>query len=507
MKQLRILVLVGLLLSMILVACGGGQAEETAPEPQATEAPAEEAEVDTAATDEAMQMEAAAAAEEAMAAEEAAAEEAAAATAAAEEAMAAEEAAAEEATAATEEAMAALPEGCNEDLTGETITLHQQAGREGPIAAILGQAFVFATEDALNAINSSGGVCGATLAVEFNETNYDVDQEVAVYEQTRDEAILIFTYASGATVALAERLNEDKIISFAAGVNGPAIYGTPNGYTIGDVPVYSDQFAGFVEWVNENWSDIKPEAAGDEPVVGVIGWANAYGAGATTEEALALAEELGVTVLPLEEQAISPDADVSGQIQNMLVQGANVIYNQNLSFSVAQVIGTVRALGVWDDVIVGGVGWSFNQDVLSFLGENAALADGFYGVVPHLSWDDTDAEIIQEASAAFEAGGYPLNERTNTYLLTYATFFAVRDIIVHAINTDGYANLSGETLLSAAEDIGLIDARGLLQYDLRDGFRAPRTARIMQWQLQDDSSIKAVPLTDFFTLPDTRPGQ
>ncbi len=394
---------------------------------------------------------------------------------------------------------------CAEDLTGETILLHQQAGREGPIAAILGEAFVFATNDALDAINSSGGVCGAELAVEFNETNYNVDLEIEAYEKTREDALIIFTYASGATVALAERFNEDQIVSFAAGVNGPAIYGTPNGYTIGQVAVYSDQFAGFLQWVSENWDDIKPESAGDDIVVGVIGWANAFGAGATTPEALAFAESLGITVLPLEEQAISPDADVSGQIQNMLVGGANVIYNQNLSFSVAQVIGTIRAIGVWDDVLVGGVSWTYNGDVLEFLGESRAAANGYYGVVPHATWADTELEVIQEANAAFEAGGYPAAEKTNTYLLTYGGFFAIRDILVHAINSDGYENLSGETILAAMEDIGIVDARGLFAYNMQDGLRAPTTAQIRQWVVNADGGIDDVAITDFFTLPDTRP--
>ncbi|MCL4267773.1 MAG: substrate-binding domain-containing protein [Anaerolineae bacterium] len=405
----------------------------------------------------------------------------------------------------TEEPATEMMEGCEVDLTGETITLHQQAGREGPLAAILGEAFAYATDDALAAVNGAGGVCGATLAVEFNETNYDVEQEIAVYERTREDAILIFTYASGATVALSSRLNEDQILSIAAGVNGPAIYVPRGGYTIGAVPIYSDQFAGFLTWLSENWADVKPESAGDEIVVGVIGWANAFGAGATTEEALVIAEELGITVLPLEEQAVAPDADVSGQIQNMLVNGANVIYNQNLSFSVAQVIGTVRAIGVWDDVIVGGVNWTYNADVLNFLGDNVALADGYYGVVPHLTWANTDAEIVQEAMAAFEAGGYPETERTNTYLLTYATMFAVRDIIVHAVNEYGYENLSGATLLQAANDIGIVDARGLFAYDIQGENRAPNMAQIRQWQLQEDGTILDVPVSEMFALPDTRP--
>ncbi len=407
-----------------------------------------------------------------------------------------------------EEEMAETMEGCNEDLTGETIVLYQHAGREGPLAAILGQAFALATEDAVNAVNSSGGVCGADFEVVFEETNYAAELEVEKYEKSREadpKPIVLFTYGSAATVALKDRVIEDQIVNFAAGVNGPAIYNPRDGYTIGVVPIYSDQFAGFLQFLSENWDDVKPESAGDDIVVGVVGWANAFGAGATTDEALAYAESLGVTVLPLEEQAIAPDADVSGQIQNLLVQGANVIYSQSLSFGPAQVIGTTRALGVWDDVIVGGVNWAFNSDVLSLLGENANLADGYYGVVPFYTWNDTDQPIVQEATAAFEAGGYPANEKTNTYLQTYATFFAIRDVMVHAVNEYGYENLTGETFLAAMQDLGIVSAAGLFDFDVRGENRAPRTATIRQWQLQDDGSIIDVPITDFFELPDTRP--
>lgn len=505
MKRSKLIfVVLALLLAMFLVACGGTASAPEAEEPVA-EAPAEE--------------EAAPAEEEAPAEEAAPTEEPTEEPAPTEEPTAVPEEEMEP-TAVPEEEMepTAVPEeaaaegamaGCSEDLTGETIVLYQQAGREGPIAGILGEAFAYATEDALNAINSTGGVCGANFEVVFEETNYNVELEVAAYEKFRaadPKPIVLFTYGSGATVALKDRVNEDKIVNFAAGVNGPAIYVPRNGYTVGDVAIYSDQFAGFVQWLSENWADVKPEGAGDAPVIGVIGWANAFGAGATTEEALAYAESVGVTVLPLEEQEISPEADVSGQIQNMLVNGANVIYNQNLSFSVAQVIGTVRQLGVWDQVIVGGVSWSFNNDVLVFLGENVALADGYYGVVPHATWQDTDLPVVQEATAAFEAGGYPPQEKSNTYLLTYGTFFAIRDIMVHAINNfGGYASLNGESFMMAAEDLGTVSAHGLFDFVFSDQYRAPRTGQIRQWQLQDDGTVIDVAITDFFELPDTRP--
>jgi branched-chain amino acid transport system substrate-binding protein len=190
-----------------------------------------------------------------------------------------------------------------------------------------------------------------------------------------------------------------------------AFYIPRNGYTFGTGPIYSDQFAGFLEWLSNNWDDVKPEGAGDDIVVGVVGWANAFGAGATTPEALAYAEELGITVLPLEQQEIAPTADVTGQLQNLLANGANVIWAQSLSFGPAQVIGTMRALQAWDSAIVSGVNWSINTDVLNILGENAALMDGYYGVMPNYWWNDTDNPGVQMALEDFADSGLPETAR------------------------------------------------------------------------------------------------
>jgi len=394
---------------------------------------------------------------------------------------------------------------CAEDLTGETITLHQQAGREGPLAAILGEGFALATADAVSYINEDGGVCGAEIEVEFCETNYNVELEVSCYEEARgDNPIVLFSYGSGATIALKDRVVEDEIVHLVAGLNAEAIYNPRNGYTVGGAPIYSDQFAGFITWLSDNWADIKPEGAGDEIIVGVIGWANAYGAGATTPEALAVAEELGVTVLELEEQALSPDADVTGQLQNMLLNSANVIYNQNLSFSTSQVIGGVRALGVWDTVIVAGVNWSFNVDVVTYLGENAAAANGYYGVFPFRWYTDTDLEAVQLASAAFDAGGYPETERATTYLTTWSQFLAMRDVLVNTVNEVGLDGLDGAAVMATMQGMGIVDGGGVSKYDVRGENRAPNLAQIRQMQW-DGEQINFEVVEDFFELPDTRP--
>ncbi len=396
---------------------------------------------------------------------------------------------------------------CNETYEGQTVYFHQQAGREGPLAAILGDSFALATSDAINEINAAGGICGAMIEIIFRETQYNVEQEIVAYEEARSfdpKPAFILTYGSGATIALKDRVIEDEIVNFVSGLNAKAIYDPANGYTVSFFPIYSDQFAGFVQWASENWAEVKPEGAGDDIVVGVIGWANAFGAGATTPEAIAYAESLGVTVLPLEEQAISPDADVTGQIQNLLLSGANVIYSQNLSFGTAQVIGTIHALGAWDQVIVGGVNWATNNDVFALLGENANLAEGYYGVYPHLAWNDTDAPGVQQALAAFEAGGHDLADQNNTYITTYATMYIIANIYRHAANMVGLENVDGPALLTAMEGLGDIGALGILSLNLQDGNRSGHHAQIRQAKFLD-GRIQFETVQDFFVLPDAKP--
>ncbi len=401
----------------------------------------------------------------------------------------------------------AVMDGCNESYDGETIYLHQHAGREGPLAAILGEAFALATTDAVTEINGAGGVCGAMLEVIYRETQYNVEQEVVAYEEAREfdpKPMVIFTYGSGATIALKDRVTEDHIVNIAAGLNAEAFYNPADGWTVGTAPIYSDQFSGFMQWASENWADIKPADAGDDIVVGVIGWANAFGAGATTPEALAVADALGITVLDLEEQPLAPDADVTGQIQNLLLGGANVIYMQNLSFSATQVIGTLHALGAREQVVLGSVNWAMNQDVINFLGENPQLAEGWYGVFPYQGWNDSQIPGVAAGINAFEVGGHPESEKTNTYLLTYASLYAIKDILESTIDRVGVEGLNGDEFYDTMKEMGTIDALGILELDVQDGNRAPRKAQIRQAQMVD-GKIEFVMVEDFFELPDTRP--
>ena len=494
MKRILLVSLL-LIMAFTVVACGGGAAaaEQLAPTVQAAVeevAPT----VEAVATNVAPTIDAAAAT-----------------VAAAATSVAAQptEAPTEEPTAEPVEEAAGIPmEECDATYEGETIIVHQAAGLTGPLSQILGDGFITGSQAAVDRINAAGGVCGVMLEIRLEDTQYDPEQEVAVYEKFKAEEpapLFHLSYGSGAAIALKDRVIEDKIPHITAGLNDEAFYIPRNGYTFGTGPIYSDQFAGFVGWLQDNWDEVKPEGADDDIVVGVIGWANAFGAGATTPTALAYLEERGITVLPLESQEVSPTADVTGQLQNLLANGANVIWSQSLSFGPAQVIGTMRALGAWDSAIVSGVNWSMNTDVVNILGENAGLMDGYYGVVPNYWWNDTDNPGIQMALEDFEAAGLPDAKKDIGYLLSYGQMYGMANILTHAMNMVGFEGLTGEAVFNAMQDMGTIDVGGMATWQAGGEDRSPRMAQIRQAQMNDDGAIEFVVVEDFFELPDTRP--
>lgn len=400
-----------------------------------------------------------------------------------------------------------MTEDCVNDYTGEKLTIYQSAGLTGPLAQIFGDGFINGAKDAVARINREGGVCGVELVIRLEDSQYAPEQELANYERFIAEeppASFVLTYGSGAAIALKDRVVETKIPNLTAGLAADAFYSPANGYTAGTGPIYSDQFSGFLQWLSENWASVKPAGAGDEIVVGVVGWANSFGAGATTPEALAYAESLGITVLPLEQQEVSPTADVTGQLQNLLVNGANVIYAQSLSFGPAQVISTLHALNAWDSVVVGGVNWAMNTDVLNILGENAGLMEGFYGVLPYLWWNDEGHPGVQQMREDYAAGGYPEADRGVSYIMAYAEMFAVRQILIRAFNQVGLEGLNGEAFFAAMQDIGTPSALGIYNFDVRGENRAPNRAQIRQVQ-SVDGNLEFVVIKDFFELPDTRP--
>lgn len=78
-------------------------------------------------------------------------------------------------------------EECAETYEGETIVIYQAAGLTGPLAQILGDGFINGSNDAVERINAEGGVCGVQLELHLEDSQYDPEQELAIYERYRAE--------------------------------------------------------------------------------------------------------------------------------------------------------------------------------------------------------------------------------------------------------------------------------------------------------------------------------
>lgn len=396
------------------------------------------------------------------------------------------------------------PEMRTDNLEGETITFYHFGDLSGPYAAITGP-LVFGMEDAVKAINESGGIRGATIEVQFADTGGSVDEAVAAYDRftgADDKAMIMITYGSGEVEALASRFAEDKIVNLSAGLSAVGFYGAESGYTFGLGPIYPDQFGLFLDYVTANWDSIKPANAGDDIKLAYLSWPGAFGQGALTAETRAYAESLGVEIVAEETYDLSPTADTTTAILNAQAAGANVIWNNTLAFGPAAIMNGLGALGLQQEFILGGCNWTMDLATYAFVSD-PALAVGLVSPFPYLWWTDVDHPGIQYADSLFTANERQAGARNVGYLLLIAGVDIAVQAIERAIDEVGFDNLNGEAIHTALTTMGPIAAlEGVVLVDYTNGVRAPQQAQIRQIQGGPDAFVV---LQDWTPMPDLRP--
>lgn len=391
-----------------------------------------------------------------------------------------------------------------DNLEGETITFYHFGDLSGPYAAITGP-LVFGMEDAVKAINDSGGIRGATIEVRFADTAGSVDQAVAAYDRfvgSDPNAMIMITYGSGEVEALASRFAEDKIVNLSAGLSAVGFYGPESGYTFGLGPIYPDQFGLFLDYITENWDTVKPASAGDDIKLAYLSWPGAFGQGALTAETRAYAASLGVEIVAEETYELAPTADTTTAILNAQAAGANVIWTNTLAFGPAALMNGLGALGLKQDFVLGGCNWAMDLATYAFVSE-PALAVGLISPFPYLWWNDADHPGIQYAGSLFAANGRPAGARNVGYMLLIAGVDIAVQAIEKAIDTVGFDNLTGEAIYDALTTMGPIEAlEGVVRVDYSNGVRAPQVAQIRQIQGGPDAFNV---LQDWTPMPDLRP--
>ncbi len=390
------------------------------------------------------------------------------------------------------------------DLTGETITLYHFGDISGPYASVTGP-LVNGANDMVAYINDTGGIFGATVEIKFADTGGSVDEAVAAYDRftgADDNVLLFLLYGSPESVALYQRLAEDKIPAIGAGLSAEAFYGIPDGYIFGGGPIYPDQFGFFLDYISENWADVKPAGAGDEVKLAYLSWPGAYGQGALTDESRAYADSLGVEIVHEELFDLSPTADTTTAILNAQAAGANVIYTNTLAFGPAALLNDLNALGLRSEFLVGGNNWAMDVGTFAFLAD-PAYGVGFYAPFPFAWWSETDNPAIQFAQENFDANERTPGEHNVGRLLIQGFIDVARVAIENAILEVGFENLTGQAVYEQLAQIeGYNALGGLIVVDYTNGRRSPNMLQMRQIQGGPDAFVI---LQDYTEAPDLRP--
>ena len=132
------------------------------------------------------------------------------------------------------------------------ILIGMQCDRTGA-TQITGVVLCPAMHDYYNLINAAGGIDGYTIKAEEIDNEYKVPQAVEAYQRHKQEgAVLMTLYGTPMTVALNQRLEEDKIATTSPGFGiAAAADGTRYPYLFPIAATYWSQGAAAVQFVKD----------------------------------------------------------------------------------------------------------------------------------------------------------------------------------------------------------------------------------------------------------------
>jgi ABC-type branched-subunit amino acid transport system substrate-binding protein len=426
-------------------------------------------------------------------------------------------------TECTEETRAAM--------AGQTVQIIHFGDLSGPFAFIT-QPLLKGVEDALKFFNEHGGVCGAMMEQVYDDTKGDPASTQSIYDRfsTQDpKPNLLLLYASSDAEALRARVEEDQIPVIISAGSVPGLYGedgmTP-GWIFATNPLYGDQLGSMCDYFAAN-PDQFPN-----PSIGYISWEGAFGRAADTPEVWSYCESKGVAHAG-SEFFLPTATDISTSVQNLVDNGATILYTNSLATGPALVAKTIVDLGLQNDVRLAGVNWALDTSV-GLLGQATFNPDtglpstnGLIGSMPFYWWTERSQPGIALINEQADAAQRPPTDRNIAYLLGWTSADLYIEIYIQTANRVGFANITGADIKETLEQLNYRPL-GLQDVAFTPDMRASTMNRIAQMAyLGQDGMTPAsaenpplvvtvgerqllvpiiVPLTDFAAAPDLRPG-
>jgi len=400
---------------------------------------------------------------------------------------------------------------CAVDLTGETLTFYSIGDLSGSYAFIT-QPLLLGLTDAAEAMNANGGVCGAEVVLESHDTGGNQEQTQAFWDEVtaNDDAYLVYLYASADGELLRTQAAEKEIVLWNAAGSELALYGEDGepGWQYTSIPLYTDQLGGFCDYVAANWDSMGMEG---DPVIGHLSWEGAFGRSSNTPGTQAYCESVGVGYAGAE-HFLPGTPDISTQLQTLVDAGANIIYTTSLASGPAQVAGTIAAMGMQDQLMMGGVNWALDTSVILLGGENVL---GMTGSFPYLWWDDISNPGVQAvtgiwAEKRLATAADPV-DAIKIRGVAYITAFGLLDMwaetyIRTANEAGGMDGMSGAAIQAVMQDFSYEAYNGLFSVDYNDGIRSGRSSRFgrISPPAEGGQLLTVIPVQEWTVLPDLR---
>jgi WD40 repeat protein len=422
---------------------------------------------------------------------------------------------------------------CNDgvDLTGQTVSLHHMLALVGEQNNTFLQPLKAGFDDATEYFNEHGGICGATLAQVFADTDMSIQEIYNRITALESKPVLVTLYGSGDAADLRDQLANDEIPGLGIRVGSvQALYGedgqTP-GWIFGTNPLYVDQVGSMCDYIAAN-PDLFPK-----PVLGFISWDEGFARSADTDESRAYCQSVGVgyagaSYFPSDATYIQP------HIQNLIDAGATILFTQSLETGPVLVAKTLDEMGLQGKVPLAAVNWAMDPTVGLLGGENIRAdglpaMSGMIGSMPLRSWAETDHPGIQLIIEQADLHNRPQQVRNHYYTLAWASTDLYIEVYIQTGNRVGFDHITGADIKETLENIVYSPLGGIENIDFEGGARRTLSANrigVMNYLGQDGKTPAGennplllstvggeqqvipmlMPLSNFQRAPDLRPG-
>jgi branched-chain amino acid transport system substrate-binding protein len=317
--------------------------------------------------------------------------------------------------------------GCGEQAP-KTLKVGAMTPATGPVAD-KGLAGRHGLEDAVKYINTElGGVKGYQIELVYRDSQYKADIVVNTVKEFMDQGCLMFTTHSSTEMSYAMSVANDAEFPGMATYTSPMIYRPPQ-HIYGQMPDYGDDWAAFATYYMENiWK------GSGKPKMALLLLNNATGKGAK-DGATAMADELGIEILPPEEHAATTISEMES-LTRVKAQNPDVIFISSTPAPTAVILKNMRDLKM--NVTVGLAHASFTEAVIELAG--AEVVEGVYGVFPSATWDDNVTGLAKAKEYLQKYN--PQDAGSMDYLSTWATMLVEAEILRLAIENVGYNKLA-----------------------------------------------------------------